>query len=53
MSIIARLRRIRRRSCSACAGRTRVWNPPVGAISCPVCHPGVALPAWANGEERP
>lgn len=50
MSIFTRLRgaRTRRRPCPACAGRNRVWNPPVGAITCPVCHPGTALPAWVT-----
>ncbi|MQY07244.1 hypothetical protein ACRB68_53440 [Actinomadura sp. RB68] len=52
MSILARLtgrraRRTRRRCgepCWTCHGTGRVWNPPVGAIICPICPPTAARP---------
>ncbi|MCP2337900.1 hypothetical protein [Actinomadura rupiterrae] len=49
MSIITRLRHIRRRPCTACDDRRRMWNPPVGAIPCPICRPRTAPPAWTDG----
>ncbi|WP_157431839.1 hypothetical protein [Actinomadura hibisca] len=39
MTILTHLTRRRhpRRPCFACHDSGRMWNPPVGAIACPLC----------------